>query len=169
MADYVLKEGLAAATLRPLATAAGTSDRMLLYYFADKDELLAAVLDRISDRLLGELEAAIPIGPPRSFAILLDEVWAVLGSPRHRPYMNIWLDLAAGAARDLQPHRNVASAIADGYLVWVNDRLAHIVDSGPSQSAPLFLAAIEGMFLLNAIGRPAVASKAMAELSGRCV
>ena len=40
MADYVLSEGLGAATLRPLAAAAGTSDRMLLYYFADKDELL---------------------------------------------------------------------------------------------------------------------------------
>ena len=40
MADHVLSEGLAAGTLRPLAAAAGTSDRMLLYYFADKDELL---------------------------------------------------------------------------------------------------------------------------------
>ena len=48
MADHVLAEGLAAATLRPLAAAAGTSDRMLLYYFADKDELLTATLARIS-------------------------------------------------------------------------------------------------------------------------
>jgi hypothetical protein len=53
---------------------------------------------------------------PRPFAVLLEQVWAVLGSKRHRRYMSIWLDLASGAARGLQPHRAVASAIADGYL-----------------------------------------------------
>ena len=165
MADHVLSEGLAAATLRPLAAAAGTSDRMLLYYFMDKDELLTAVLDRIAARLLGELEAAIRIDPPRSFAVLLDQVWAVLGSRRHRPYMNIWLDLATGAARGLQPHRRVAKAIADGYLGWVADRLVPDADGTPSRSAPLFLAAIQGMYLLNAIGLPDIAGEAMGALS----
>jgi hypothetical protein len=33
---------------------------------------------------------------PRPFAVLLEQVWAVLGSKRHRRYMNIWLDLASG-------------------------------------------------------------------------
>jgi AcrR family transcriptional regulator len=98
MADYVLSAGLAGATLRPLAAAAGTSDRMLLYYFADKDELLTAVLDRIAARLLSELEDAISIGPPRPFVMLLEQVWAVLGSESLKPYMNVWLDLASGAA-----------------------------------------------------------------------
>jgi AcrR family transcriptional regulator len=35
LTDYVLAEGLSAASLRPLAKAAGTSDRLLLYYFND--------------------------------------------------------------------------------------------------------------------------------------
>ena len=39
MTDHILLKGLAGATLRPLAAAAGTSDRMLLYYFADRDEI----------------------------------------------------------------------------------------------------------------------------------
>jgi len=164
MADHVLREGLAAATLRPLAAAAGTSDRMLLYYFADKDELLTAILDRIATRLVRELDAAIPIGSPCSFAVLLKQVWTILGSKSHRPYMNIWLDLASGAARGLQPHRNVAGAIADGYLTWVTGRLEPRLDGAPAVSAPLFLAAIEGLYLLNAIGRPAIAQAGMVEL-----
>jgi AcrR family transcriptional regulator len=41
LADYVLAHGLTASSLRPLARAAGTSDRMLLYYFADKDAVMA--------------------------------------------------------------------------------------------------------------------------------
>jgi AcrR family transcriptional regulator len=164
MADHVLREGLAGATLRPLAAAAGTTDRMLLYYFADKDELLTAVLDRIAARLLRELEDAISIEPPRPFAILLEQVWAVLGSESLKPYMNVWLDLASGAARDLQPHRNVAGAIADGYLAWVASRLEPQSDGAPPLSAALFLTAIQGMYLLTAIGRPAIAGAAMIEL-----
>jgi len=31
MADHLLREGMTGASLRPLAAAAGTSDRMLLY------------------------------------------------------------------------------------------------------------------------------------------
>jgi AcrR family transcriptional regulator len=165
MADHILSEGLAGATLRPLAAAAGTSDRMLLYYFADKDELLTVVLDRIAARLLRELEDAIPMGPPLPFAVLLEQVWAVLGSERLKPYMKVWLDLASGAARDLQPHRNVAGAISDGYLAWVASRLEPASEGAPPLSAALFLAAIEGMYLLTAIGRPALAAAAMIELS----
>ena len=37
LADHVLADGLLHASLRPLAKAVGTSDRMLLYYFKDKD------------------------------------------------------------------------------------------------------------------------------------
>jgi AcrR family transcriptional regulator len=165
MADYVLSEGLAGATLRPLAAAAGTSDRMLLYYFTDKDELLTAILENIGDRLLGELSGSIAIAPPRSFARLLEEVWTVLGSARHRPYMNIWYDLASRAARNRQPFRQAAGVIADSYLAWVEERLAPESDGTRSGSASLFLATVQGMYLIDAVGRPAIASGAMTALS----
>ncbi|MFY8208820.1 MAG: TetR/AcrR family transcriptional regulator, partial [Caulobacter sp.] len=35
LADHLLATGLSQASLRQLAAAAGVSDRMLLYYFAD--------------------------------------------------------------------------------------------------------------------------------------
>ena len=165
MADHVLSEGLAAATLRPLAAAAGTSDRMLLYYFADKDDLLAAVLERIAARMLADLDEAIPIDAQLPFAVLLEEVWAVLGSESLKPYMHVWLDLASGAARGLQPHRDVAGQIADGFLAWTAGRLAPQAAGAPPSSAALFMVAIEGMYLLEAIGRPAIAAGALDDLS----
>ncbi len=39
--DYALEHGLIGLSLRPLAQALGTSDRMLLYHFTDKDDLVA--------------------------------------------------------------------------------------------------------------------------------
>src|ERR1700679_1507390 len=142
MADHILSEGLGAATLRPLAAAARTSDRMLLYYFADKDELLTATLDRIAARMVAELDGAIPVEPRRSFAVLLEQVWAAMASESLQPYMPLWLHLASGAARGLQPHRDVAGAIADGFLAWVTIRLQPESDGDPASLAPLFLASI---------------------------
>lgn len=164
MADYVLSEGLGAATLRPLAAAAGTSDRMLLYYFADKDELLAATLDRIAARMIAQLDGAIPAKPRRPFPVLLEQVWAALASERLRPFMQLWLDLASGAARGVQPHRDIAGEIAGGFLAWVTIRLQPESDGEPPLLAPLFIASIEGMYLLKAIGRDAIADSAVMEL-----
>ena len=44
--DYVLEYGLIGLSLRPMAAALGTSDRMLLYHFGDKDDLIATVIRR---------------------------------------------------------------------------------------------------------------------------
>ena len=52
-------------------------------------------------------------------------------------------------------------------LDWVATRLRLESDGKPSSSAPLFLAAIEGMYLLKAIGRGAVAGSAARELASR--
>ena len=57
VADHILVHGLGASSLRPLAKAAQTSDRMLLYYFSDKAELVAAALEIIAMRLTQILES----------------------------------------------------------------------------------------------------------------
>ena len=165
MADHVLSEGLGAATLRPLAAAAGTSDRMLLYYFVDKDELLTATLDRIAARMIVELDGAIPVEPRRPFSVLLEQVWAALTSETLKPFMPLWLDLASRAARGLQPHRNIAGQIADGFLAWVTSRLKVSRGIELAPSAALFLASIEGMLFLEAAGRRSISDAAVTELA----
>lgn len=164
MADYILSEGLGAATLRPLAAAAGTSDRMLLYYFADKDELITVTLHRIAERMTTQLDAIIPIAPSRPFSLLVEQVWSAMKSESLQPFMHVWLDLASGAARNLQPQREIAGEIIDGFLVWARGRLQPDADGEPSSSAPLFLAAVEGMYLLRAIGRDILADAAVKSL-----
>jgi len=166
MADHLLSDGLAAATLRPLAAAAGTSDRMLLYYFTDKDELLSATLARIAARMIEQLDVAIPIDRPAPFAVLLEQVWAALASESLRPFMPIWLELAAGAARGLQPHRGIAGDIANGFLAWVAARLQPESDGAPTR-APLFLTSIEGLYLLKAIGQDIIVDSARVEIAAR--
>jgi AcrR family transcriptional regulator len=167
MADHVLSEGLEAATLRPLAAAVGTSNRMLLYYFADKDELLTATLGRIAMRMAAQLDDAIPVEPRRPFSVLLEQVWSALACENLQPFMHLWLELASSAARGLQPHLDVAGEISDRFLAWVTIRLQLESDGQPSSLAPLFLASIKGMNLLKAIGRGNIADSAVVELASR--
>jgi hypothetical protein len=99
--------------------------------------------------------------------MLLEQVWAAMASESLRPFMPLWLDLASGASRGLQPHRNIAGEMADGFLAWVTIRLQPDSDGESNSLAPLFLVSIEGMYLLTAIGRGALANSAVTELASR--
>ena len=57
---YLLSEGLEETGLRRLAQAAGTSDRMLIYYFGSKEALLREAFSALSDALLAQLDAQFP-------------------------------------------------------------------------------------------------------------
>jgi AcrR family transcriptional regulator len=157
MADHLLREGLNAASLRPLAAAAGTSDRMLLYYFADKEELLTAILVEVAQRMQPLLEAAIaPV--PLSPSDLRAEIAAVVRGAELRPFMQIWLEIAAAAGRGRQPYLAVAGRIADGFLQWIESRLQGPPGPDRKAMAAYLLVLAEGATVLDAIGRAEVAA-----------
>jgi AcrR family transcriptional regulator len=160
MADHLLANGLRSASLRPLAAAAGTSDRMLLYYFADKDELLTATLAEVARRMLPLLEAAID-RTPRTADALLARIGAAVRRPAIKPFMQLWLEIAAAAGRGEQPYLAVAGQIADGFLAWIDARLR--VDDGTDRAmaAARLLALVDGASLLDAVGRGRLAAAAL--------
>ena len=167
MADHLLQEGMAGASLRPLAAAAGTSDRMLLYYFADKDDLLSATLEHVAARLARLLDEAGRGRTPPPFPALLAQVWAAVRNPALQPYMRLWLELAASAARGQELHRAIAGRIADGFLTWTAERLHVDQEADRASQAALLLATVDGLALLDAVGRGEAADCAMANLSRR--
>lgn len=157
LADHLLAEGLAGASLRPLARAAGVSDRMLLYYFADKDAVLAAALGRVAERMTALLDArAAP--EPQPFEALLASLHAVLLAEEFWPYMALWLDLASAAARGEPQARALGEAIGRGFLAWGGAQLA---SDQPERDAARLLAMVEGMVLLRALGLSDVAERAL--------
>jgi AcrR family transcriptional regulator len=60
--DHVLERGLIGLTLRPLAAAVGTSDRMLIYHFESRDGLVSAVVAEATERAIAAVEA-LPAAP----------------------------------------------------------------------------------------------------------
>ena len=151
LTDHVLAEGLSASSLRPLAKAAGTSDRMLLYYFKDKSEIITAVLQLISARLVSMLaERAAPQPMPiddlrRQFAgiLFVDELW---------PYMRVWLEVASKAAMGDAYYRAVGEQIGRGFLEWGKAQLKSDNDAQRDIDAAKLLVSIEGMLVLKSLG-----------------
>ena len=157
LADHVLANGLSASSLRPMAKAAGTSDRMLLYYFKDKDELVSAVLATLAGRLTALLathmaEAPLPLDTLRArLATVLtdDTLW---------PYMALWLEMASLAARGDPVCRAVGEQLGRGFLAWGSAQL----DSADIEGdAARLLVSLEGMVLLRSLGLADVAARAI--------
>ena len=85
MADHVLGHGLNTASLRPLAQAAGTSDRMLIYHFGSKDALIAALLEHLAARMAAGLSSALPPRRAASVGEAVAEVVALMRTPAFDP------------------------------------------------------------------------------------
>lgn len=148
LADHVLAHGLSASSLRPLAKAAGTSDRMLLYYFADKSELIAAVLQHIAERMVVAMEAAAA-PEPLAYAALLTRLSAALSDPRFAPYMRVFLEVASGAANGDATLAQIGEAIGRGFLDWGKVQLQ---SETPDVDAARLMVTLEGTVFLRAIG-----------------
>ncbi|WP_448660188.1 TetR/AcrR family transcriptional regulator [Sphingomonas sp. CJ99] len=147
MADHVLASGLGQATLRPLAIAAGTSDRMLIYHFGTKSALVAALLDHLAHRMQRMLDAAVT--PPRfdDEDALVATTLAAIRSDAFAPYVRIWLEMVAAAARGEAAYRETGERIARLYLDW----LAHRHPAGAAGALEA-LRRIEGTIVLDAVG-----------------
>lgn len=96
---YVLTHGLAELSLRPLATAIGSSPRVLLYLFGSKDGLVQALLARARAgelELLADLRAETADGDRLS--LVAARLWTWLSADEHRPLLTLWTE---GYARSL--------------------------------------------------------------------
>jgi AcrR family transcriptional regulator len=157
---YVLAQGLSASSLRPLAKAAGTSDRMLLYYFKDKAEIITAVLEQISAQLV-EMISTHTAAEPLPVDVLRRKLAGIVFEDALWPYMRIWLDVAARAAMGDPFYRAVGEQIGRGFLEWGKAQLQSDSAAQRDIDAARLLVSIEGMLFLKSIGLDDINAKAL--------
>lgn len=150
LVDHVLAHGLPNASLRPLAAAAGTSDRMLIYYFTDKATLIAAILQAGAARMAAALEAAT--GPERRPVVQLSrELHALVRTDAFWPYMKLWVEMVALAAQGDAVCRSVGEAVARGFIVWIAARI-DVPEVERDLAAQRLLRDVDASALLHAVG-----------------
>jgi AcrR family transcriptional regulator len=127
--DYALEHGLIGLSLRPLARALGTSDRMLLYHFEDKDDLVATILRTTSERSVRSLRD-LPLSPGLRHAVL--DLWrAVTTGPQQR-CQRLYVEAAALGLFGREPY---ATAVKETNASWVSAVAAHFRRVGLSATA----------------------------------
>ncbi len=157
LTDHVLAEGLAAASLRPLARAAGISDRMLLYYFKDKADVLAAVIGQVAARMTATM-AAGTAREPQPLEQLRAELVKLLFADDFWPFMRLWLEMASLSARGDPIYRAIGEQIGRGFLAW---GMAQLDSVDRERDAARLLVSIEGMLVLKSIGLDDVSEMAV--------
>lgn len=147
MAAHVLDHGLLTASLRPLAAAAGTSDRMLIYHFGSKEGVVREIIEKLAVDMADDLDRALPATRFANGKELILEVMNMMRSPPCNRYLRVWFDIVAAAAQGSDLHKAAGMAVMDRYLDWVALRHPRGRDG-----APECVAMIEGLLLFDAVG-----------------
>lgn len=94
---YALAHGLGDLSLRPLATAIGSSPRVLLFLFGSKEGLVRALLTRArSDELALLEQLRETTGTDRvGLTVAVEKIWSWLAAVEHRPLLTLWAEAYA--------------------------------------------------------------------------
>lgn len=149
VAAHLLSEGLADSGIRALARAAGTSDRMLIYYFGSKEDLVRESAGLIVAGLAEQLDLLLGSGR-RPRARLLDELTRACTDPAFFPMIQLWFEVVGLAARGVSPYRQLSHDIAGVFIDWIE---RHLLVKQQAAASDLF-AHLEGRMLLHVIHWP---------------
>lgn len=138
---WVLEHGLTALSLRPLAAALGTSDRMLIHHFRSKDELIDAVLARAN----AELTETASIGAPET----VTDLWRQLAGDTTAPYLRLYFEVFGLALQQPERYRPALLAVHGAWQTLLARMLDPADPTGPEavRRATAAVALIDGLLL----------------------
>lgn len=145
--DHALEHGLPN-RLAPLAVAAGTSTRMLIYHFGTCDDLLREVLRRARERQLEVFTDLLRPQPDEPYPVTLARAWSAISGPRGQPYLRMFSRLHDAAGEPLWP--GFRRAATTDWLAPLEDGMRTL---GRPELATVVLAVIRGLLMdLDATG-----------------
>lgn len=149
VANYLLENGLAELTLRPIAAATGTSARMLVYHFGSKERLIAEAMSEIRERQRAIAEDWVRRHADASPEDFLRFVWSWITAPGRERYLRIFFE-AVGRG-DREPFAAFSRRAFDDWVDWTHRRM---VRAGSPEAAAesraravLTVSAIRGLAL----------------------
>ncbi len=145
VAQHLVANGFENSGIRALAASAGISDRMLMYYFETKEDLIAQALLLLAEGMTISLDELIPQSRASASQILAALTDVEKQSELDRSVLMLWFEIIGLAIRGGDPYRSTAQQILESYEHWLAGKLP------PSQKhrARELLARIEGQSMLN--------------------
>lgn len=146
--SYLVKQGLANLSLRPLAKAVGSSPRVLLYYFGSKEALIINALAHIRARQQSDFDR-LPNSPGDHPSGINRLVWIYLASPDFEPHFRLFLE---AYSLSLRHPKKFAAYLQHTVEDWLNIIARPLIDHGYAEGeaqvfATIALATFRGFML----------------------
>src|SRR3954469_10069083 len=163
---YFLRHGVANLSLRPLATAVGTSARMLLHYFGSKEALIAEVMAQVQTRLQDAFKELLTrSGEPGTNP--LPRFWKVLSRKENQPSLRLLFEIQMLALQNPRRYRRYLTSTSANWRRLIEDALP--AKQRNAIQATLYNAVIDGLLLeLLSTGDHRRTSRALLLFEARC-
>jgi AcrR family transcriptional regulator len=145
---HLAEHGLGGATLHSIATAIGTSHRMLIYHFGSRDGLMLAIVRSVEEEQRAAM-AELAADEGTTTADLSRRMWERVADPRLHPHARLFFELYG---RALQGDPGAAPMLTWVVPAWLDQLTTLLVDRGlPADearaTARLGLATVRGLLL----------------------
>lgn len=144
----VLRDGIANLTYRKVANELSCSDRMVVYYFPTKNDLVMAAVVSLSQEMQALLEKAF--GDDRRLPDELVEIaWPVLTRKSGDQIFKVFLEVIGLSASGVEPFNHIAPAILEAWVTWLSPRVLARSEQACRQQALGVMAKIDGLLLIR--------------------
>jgi AcrR family transcriptional regulator len=159
-----LDDGLSQLTFGRVAKRLGIKDRIVVYYFPTKDDLINEVLLALGSQLEAALAQASTT-PASDHRELLRVAWPLLARPEVDPVFMLFFEAAGLAAAGREPYRTFVPQLVAGWIGWAADRI-HGTPARRRSEAAAAIATIDGLLILRQLAGPDPANQAAKAVGG---
>ena len=155
--------GLAGITFARVAGRLGISDRMVVYYFPSKNDLVTAVVLHLGGELQGVLAGAFG-AEPLDRQEVMRRAWPVLASPASDRVFALFLELIGQASAGHEPYDRLGPMLLDAWVSWLADRMVGDTPAARRRAATAVVAQVDGLLMVRRLLGPRAANGAAREM-----
>ena len=146
--------GLNGLSFRLVAEEVGTSDRVIIYYFGEKSQLLTAILGHVGEKLKAMLAVTLPSSRPGS-ASRLDVLIAArqtFADPNAAQATRLFLEAVGLSIAGTEPYSSLVPQLLQGWIAWLDEQMG--TDGARSSEAAAIVALVEGLLIIGLLLGP---------------
>lgn len=146
--EVAVANGLAELTFAKVAAGLGISDRMVVYYFPTKLDLVAGVATRLGAELQQLLAKAFG-DERRSPDDLLALAWPVLASRRGDRVFALFFEMIGFASAGQEPYPQMVRSLMEAWRDWLAERVVGERTDVRRRRALSVMARIDGLLMIR--------------------